>query len=81
MKGTRKLTISLPEPLLRRLRVCATLRNESMATVIRDGIERAVEEDTEAKKAARRLVQTLRRSPDRRTGGRIAWTRGELHER
>jgi plasmid stability protein len=79
--NTRNLTVNLPEPLLRRLRVCAALRNESMTAVIREAIERTVEESGEGQKAARRLVRRLRSSPDRRIGGRITWTRDELHER
>ena len=79
--NNRNLTVNLPEPLLRKLRVCAAMRNESMTAVIREAIERAVEESGEGQKAARRLVRRLKNSPDRRVGGRIAWTRDELHER
>jgi plasmid stability protein len=77
----RNLTISLPETLLRRLRVCAALRNQSMTAVVKDAIERTVSENNEADKAAKRLIDRLRNSPDRGIGGKITWTRDELYER
>lgn len=81
VKTHRNLTVNLPEPLLRRLRVCAALRNESMTAVIREEIERTVEGSAEGQKAAHRLVRRLRTSPDRGVGRRIEWTRDQLHER
>jgi plasmid stability protein len=77
----RNLTISLPETLLRKLRVCAALRNQSMTAVVKDAIERTVSENNEADKAAKRLIDRLRNSPDRGIGGKITWTRDELYER
>ena len=46
-----------------------------------DAIERTVRENSEADKAAKRLVERLRNSPDRGIGGTITWTRDELYDR
>jgi plasmid stability protein len=77
----RNLTVSLPEPLIRKLRVCAATRNQSMTAVVKEAIERTVDENDEAKKAAKRLIERLRNSPDRGIGGKITWTRDEIYDR
>jgi hypothetical protein len=60
----------------------AALRNESMTAVVREAIERTVEERDEARKAAaKRLIERLQNSPNRGVGEKIAWTRDELHGR
>ena len=52
-----------------------------MTAVVKEAIERTLSENSEAEKAARRLIERLRNSPDRGIGGRITWTRDELYER
>ncbi len=77
----RNLTIHLPEQLIRRLRVCAAMRNQSMTTVVKEAIERTIGEDSVREAAASRLVRRLRNAPDRGIGGKVSWTRDELHDR
>jgi len=77
----RNLTINLPEPLIRRLRVHAAQKNQSMTAVVKEAIERTVDENSEAGKAAKRLIDRLSNSPDRGIGGKITWTRDELYDR
>jgi plasmid stability protein len=79
----RNLTINLPEPLIRKLRVCAAERNQSMTAVVKEAIERTVDDNREAarKAAGKRLVERLRNSPNRGIGGKITWTRDELYDR
>jgi plasmid stability protein len=77
----RNLTISLPEPLIRKLRIHAATKNQSMTAVVKEAVERTVDENSEAKRAARRLIERLRNSPRRGVGGEITWTRDELHDR
>lgn len=48
-----------------------------MSTVEKEDIERALKE----KNPAKLLIERLQNSPDRDIGGRITWTRDELHER
>jgi hypothetical protein len=73
--------LSLPEPLLRRFRVYAAERNQSMTSLMEDAIRNLVEENRPATRAKQRFLERIRSAPDRRTGGLIRWTRDELHER
>jgi plasmid stability protein len=77
----RNLTIHLPEQLIRRLRVCAATRNQSMTAVVKEAIERILVEDGVRDAAASRLIRRLQNAPDRGIGGKISWTRDELHDR
>ena len=51
-----KVQLVLTEDLHRRLRQAAQTRGVSMSRFARDALERALEEDTEARKARRRQV-------------------------
>ena len=75
------MTLSLPEPLLRRFRVYAAARNESMTSVMAEAIRTLMDRDEQASRMKRRLIERMRNAPDRGTGGVIRWTRDELHER
>ena len=77
----RNLTIHLPEQLIRQLRVCAAIRNQSMTTVVKEAIERTLAEDGARETAASRLIRRLQNAPDRGVGGKVSWTRDELHDR
>ena len=77
----KNVTLSLPEPLLRRFRVYAASRNESMTRLMAGAIRKMIEDDGAAAKAKSRFIERIRNAPDRGTGGVIRWTRGELHER
>jgi hypothetical protein len=76
----RNVTLSLPEPLLRRFRVYAASRNESMTSVMADAIRRLMTDDAGRSRAKRCFLDRIRNAPDRGTKGRIRWTRDELHE-
>ncbi len=77
----RNLTINLPEPLIRRLRVCAAARNQSITAVVKEAVERPLVEDRARGAAASRLIRRLQNAPDRGVGGKISWTRNELYDR
>jgi hypothetical protein len=77
----RNVTLSLPEPLLRRFRVYAAERNQSMTRLMEDAIRNLMVEDRSRAKAQKRFLERIRNAPDRGTGGVIRWTRDELHER
>jgi hypothetical protein len=81
MGSHKNVTLSLPEPLLRRFRVYAAERNRSMTSVMSDAIRTLMDDDEKAAKAKRRFLERIRNAPDRGTRGRITWTRDELHER
>lgn len=81
MKDHKNVTLSLPEPLLRRFRVYAAERGESMTSLMSHAIQKMMAEDRETAKAKSRFLQRIRSAPDRGTRGVIRWTREELHER
>jgi len=77
----QNVTLSLPEALLRRFRVYAASRNDSMTSVMAEAIRKLMDQEQQADSAKRRFLERIRNSPDRGTGGRARWTRDELHER
>jgi hypothetical protein len=77
----KNVTLSLPEPLLRRFRVYAATRNQSMTSLMAESIRRMIDQDFDADRATRRFMARIENAPDRGTGGVITWTRDELHER
>jgi len=77
----KNVTLSLPEPLLRRFRIHAASRNKSMSHLMTEAISKMIDEEGERQAAARRLIEGMRNSPSRGTGGKITWTREELYER
>jgi hypothetical protein len=81
VKQHRNVTLSLPEPLLRKFRVYAARQNQSMTSLMAVAIRTLMDPDEEKAKARRRFLERIRKAPDRKTGGTIGWTRDELHER
>ena len=81
--STRKnVTLRLPEPLLRKFRVYAAQRNQSMTSLMIEAIRGMVGPDGQTvEKAKRRFLERIENAPDRGTGGVIRWTRDEIHER
>jgi plasmid stability protein len=77
----RNVTLSLPEPLLRRFRVYAASHNQSMTELMADAIRRMMGGEAETARAKHRFLERIRNAPHRGTKGRIRWTRDELHER
>ena len=77
----KNVTLSLPEPLLRRFRVYAAAHDQSMTSLMAEAIRRLMDQDGKAAKAKRRFLIRIQNAPDRKTGGIIRWTREELHER
>ncbi len=77
----RNVTLSLPEPLLRRFRVYAAERNLSMTRLAADAIRDMMDKNAAAARATSRFLERIRNAPDRGTRGSVEWTREELHER
>ncbi len=78
----QNVTLSLPEPLLRRFRVYAAERGESMTRLMTEAIREVLEggPDREREKKKRRLMERIRNAPDLGTKGKADWTRDDLHE-
>ena len=77
----KNVTLSLPESLLRRFRVYAASRNQSMTSLMAQAVRNMMDRDDETRKAKGRFLDRIRNAPDRGTGGVIRWSREELHER
>ena len=81
MKTAHKnVTLSLPEPLLRRFRIYAASRNQSMTKLMTDAIRLLMDQESE-RAAKRRIIERMRNAPDLGTKGVIKWTREELYDR
>jgi metal-responsive CopG/Arc/MetJ family transcriptional regulator len=81
VKDQTNVTLSLPEGLLRRFRVYAASRNQSMSSLMTIAVRQMIDQDAQTRAAKRRFLERIRNAPDRGTKGRITWTRDELHER
>jgi metal-responsive CopG/Arc/MetJ family transcriptional regulator len=81
VKEQTNVTLSLPDKLLRRFRVFAATRNQSMSSLITFAISEMIEQESQTQKAKRRFLERIRNAPDRGTQGNFQWTRDELHER
>ena len=77
----KNVTLSLPEALLRRFRVYAASRNQSMTSLMAEAIREIMNRDADSVKAKRRFLDRIEHAPDRGTRGAIRWSREELHER
>ena len=73
--------MSLPESLLRRFRIYAAQRNQSMTSLMAEAIRTMMDQDLETVKAKRRFLDRIHNASALGTGGVIRWSRDELHER
>jgi predicted transcriptional regulator len=81
VKEQANVTLSLPESLLRRFRIFAATRNDSMSSLMTLAIREMLERESQTRNAKRRFLERIRKASDRGTEGKIDWTRDELHER
>ena len=81
VKEQTNVTLSLPESLLRRFRIFAAERNQSMSSLMTMAIRDMIERNAQTHRAKRRFLERMRNAPDRGTKGKFHWTRDELHER
>ena len=77
----QNVTLSLPVDLLQKLRVLAAKRNVSMSSLMISAVTRRILDEDEYEERAKRAIARMRNATDRGTGGKITWTREELHER
>jgi len=77
----QNVTLSLPQPLLRKFRVYAAERNQSMTALMTEAIRRMVDEEDSREAARQRLLKRIQNPPDLGTHGVITWTRDELYDR
>jgi len=73
----KNVTLRLPENLVRKFKVYAAQKNESMTTLIADLMKQAVEGDPEREARTRRAIERMETAPGH--GGAITWKRDELY--
>jgi predicted transcriptional regulator len=78
---TQNITLSLPKDVLRKVKLIAVRRDTSVSALLTQTLERLVEQEDAYAQARRRHFDWLRQGADLGTGGKIAVTRDELHER
>jgi hypothetical protein len=82
VKTTHKnVTLSLPEPVLRRFRIYAAGHNQSMTSLMTRAIEKLMEHDDEYEKTKRRAIKRMHNAPDLGTNGKTPWKREDLYDR
>jgi metal-responsive CopG/Arc/MetJ family transcriptional regulator len=77
----QNVTLSLPVELLQKLRVMAAKRNVSMSSLMMSAISKKILDEDDYDERAKRAIERMKNATDRGTGGKITWTREELHER
>jgi metal-responsive CopG/Arc/MetJ family transcriptional regulator len=77
----QNVTLSLPKSLLKKVKVVASRREQSLSEFLRESLEEKVREADGYKRARERQLKTLKHGFDLGTGGRLAIPREELHER
>ena len=79
--ANQNITLSLPEEDLREARVLAARRGTSISQLLARMLRETVERETGFDAAKDHSLAILREGMDLGTGGRMSWTRDDLHER
>jgi hypothetical protein len=79
--GTRNITLSMPEEVLREAKVVAARRGTSVSALLAGALSEIVERESGYAAAKERSLPVLGEGRDLGTGGEIRWSRDELHER
>ena len=79
--GTRNVTLALPEEVLREVKVVAARRGTSVSALLAGALSELVERESGYATARERSLAAMGRGGDLGTGGKIGWTRDDLHER
>jgi len=77
----QNVTLSLPKSLLKKAKILAASRDESLSELLRESLEMRVREATGFKKARARQLRLLEEGFDLGTGGSVGVAREDLHER
>lgn len=77
----RNLTLRLDRDLYEKVKVIAAQRDSSISALVSSKLVELVEEETGYAKARSQALEFLEVGFDLGTGGRIDWTRDDLHDR
>ncbi len=78
---TQNITLALPKDLLRKIKVIAAQRGTSVSALMRASLEELASREDSYAAARERHLAWLEHGADLGTGGKITWTRDDLHER
>jgi predicted transcriptional regulator len=78
---TRNVTLSIPEDLLRQLKIVAARQDTSISAMLAQALRQIVDQHDGYAEAQRLMLKDLRKGYNLGTHGRIGWTRDDLHER
>lgn len=79
--SNRNITLSLPEEDLKRAKIIAVQRGTSLSQLLAKMIKDLADQETGYALARAHSLALLEEGRDLGTGGRIRWSRDELHER
>lgn len=77
----QNVTLSLPKSALRKAKLMAVERNQSLSSLLTQLILEAVDEDEQYRIAMHRQLLWLSEGFDMGTLGKADWSRDDLHER
>jgi len=77
----QNITLSIPKPVLRKVKILAVERQTSVSGLLTGLLEEIVEREDAYAAARERALVRLTRPVNLGTRGRVTWTRESLHER
>ena len=77
----QNITLSLPKEVVREAKVIAAQRETSISALMARVLRELVEEERGYRAARERGLNRLEDGLDLGTGGKVSWSRDELHER
>ena len=77
--ASRNITLSLPEALVKKARILAAEKDQSVSALVAELIARAGQGDEDYQKAWRAELEVMERGLF--ANGPITWSRDEVHER
>jgi hypothetical protein len=81
VSDTQNITLSLPRALLKRVKRLAADRDTSVSALMHAALASLADEDRRYSAARKQALAALRSPVSLGTGGRLTWSRDQLHER
>jgi predicted transcriptional regulator len=78
---TRNVTLSIPDDLLRQLKITAAKQETSISAMLTRTLRQIADEEDGYTEARRQMLRDLKKGYHLGTYGKIGWTRDDLHER
>lgn len=77
----QNITLSLPKEVIREAKIIAAQRDTSVSALMARVLRELTEEERGYQAARERALKRLQDGFDLGTGGKVGWSRDELHER